>query len=129
MSHKGFLKNIMVIGLAMIIFTSLGFVSINNIYAENENSLVGCVNYYMSFYDKALANSTEEQRQNITQDPFKNPDSVKMITTQACLLAHQHTGKYANFLPLEEQRQYLELAPMTIMFGFLNEGMNLQNQN
>ena len=28
MSHKGFLKNIMVIGLAMIIFTSLGFVSI-----------------------------------------------------------------------------------------------------
>jgi hypothetical protein len=96
MSHKGFLKDIMVIGLAMIIFTSLGFVSINNIYAENENSLVGCVYYYMSFYDKALANSTEEQRQNITQDPFKNPESVKMITTQACLLAHQDTGKYAN---------------------------------
>ncbi len=58
-----------------------------------------------------------------------NQQSIKMVTTQACILACQHTGTYVNLLPQEQQREYFELAPMTIILGFFGGGMDLQNQN
>ena len=82
----------------------------------------------MSLYENAMINATIEQRQNITQDPFMNPQSIRMVTTQACILAYQHTGTYVNLLPQEQQREYFELAPQTIILGFFGGGMNLQNQ-
>ena len=123
MLNSSFLSIILSIGT--ILFLS----NFNNISAENENSLVGCVNHYMSLYENAMINATKEQRQNITQDPFMNPQSIKMVTTQACMLAYQHTGTYVNLLPQEQQREYFELAPMTIILGSLGQGMDLENQN
>ena len=43
----------------------------------------------MSLYENAMINATKEYRQNITQDPFMNQQSIKMVTTQAYILAYQ----------------------------------------
>ena len=111
------------LSIGIILFLS----NFNSIFAENQNNLIGCVNHYMSLYENAMINATKEQRQNITQDPFMNTQSVKIVTTQACILAYQHTGMYVNLLPQEQQHEYFELAPMTIILGFFGGGLDLQN--
>ena len=42
------------------------------------------------------------------------------VTIKACALSYEHTGKYMNLLPIEEQIKYGNLAAQTILFEGLN---------
>ena len=110
--------------LALSIFMILSFSSLYAQTNNNQNSLVACVDHFMNIYNNTLNSMTEEQKQNITKDVFKNPQSMEMVTTKACMLSYEHKGKYLNLLPIEEQSKYVELAAKTIFLEGLSAFLN-----
>ena len=105
----------------LLLFVLVTLFGVVNIYGQgqeeekiNQNSLVACVDHFMNIYNNSFNSMTEEQKQNITDNIFANPQSMKMVTIKACMFSYEHTGKYLNLLPIEETSKYAELAAQTI---------------
>ena len=108
--------------LSITLFFGLITISTTNVSGQvsNPNSLVSCVDHFTNIYNSRMNSMTEEQKQNIT-DPFlSGPLSSQIVTIKACALSYEHTGKYMNLLPIEEQINYGNLAAQTIFFEGLS---------